>query len=163
MSRRSASSSTTAMLAYEASLPSLPIPELESTAAKYLESTKPHLTPSEFRATSLAVEDFLRSPLVRQLQQRLQEYAAAEEKEGRRNWLSKWWSDIVYLGYRDPVVVFVSYFYVHLKGREGISREERAAELVRALVVFRDLVESGKLEPEKVRGTPLAMSSYQWL
>ncbi|KIM28465.1 hypothetical protein M408DRAFT_23835 [Serendipita vermifera MAFF 305830] len=161
--RKQSSSSVGPMLAQEADLPGLPIPTIESTANKYLESTRPHLTPSEFRTTQLAVNDFLSSPLVKRLQTRLEERAVKEKAEGRNNWLSAWWNDAAYMGYRDSVVVWVSYFYVHLAGKEGITRTQRTAELVKTLLLFRQLVESQKLEPEKVRDTPLAMSSYKWL
>lgn len=163
MSSRNQSTSVGPMLAQEAELPGLPIPTIESTAEKYLESTRPHLTPSEFRTTQLAVNDFLSSSLVKRLQTRLEERAVKEKNEGRNNWLSEWWNDVAYMAYRDPVVVWVSYFYVHLAGKEGITRNQRAAELVKSLLLFRQLVESQKLEPEKIRDTPLAMGSYKWL
>ena len=161
--KQSSSSSVRPMLAHESELPGLPIADITSTAEKYLETTKPHLTPSEFRTTQLAVNDFISSPLVKRLQSRLEERAIQEKKEGRNNWLSTWWNDVAYMGYRDPVVVFVSYFYVHVKAAEGKGRDERAAELVKSLLLFRQLVESQKLEPEKIKGSPLAMSSYKWL
>jgi carnitine O-acetyltransferase len=151
------------MLAQEANLPGLPVPTISSTAEKYLESARPHLTPSEFRTTQLAVNDFIASPLVKRLQTRLEERAVSEREQGRNNWLSEWWNDVAYMAYRDPVVVFVSYFYVHLAGEAGKGRSARAAELLKALLIFRQLVESQKLEPEKVKDTPLAMSSYKWL
>ncbi|KXN85033.1 Carnitine O-acetyltransferase, mitochondrial [Leucoagaricus sp. SymC.cos] len=40
---------------------------------------------------------------------------------------------------------------------------KRVASLVKALLPFRELVESGQLEPEKVKGVPLCMASYKWL
>ncbi|CCA74336.1 probable carnitine O-acetyltransferase, mitochondrial precursor [Serendipita indica DSM 11827] len=151
------------MLAHEAELPGLPVPSIQSTAEKYLETTRPHLTPSEFRTTQLAVNDFISSPLVRRLQTRLEERAASEKSAGRNNWLSEWWNDVAYMAYRDPVVVFVSYFYVHMAGQSGKGRDARAAELLKGLLMFRQLVESQKLEPEKVKDYYLAMSSYKWL
>ena len=44
------------MLRYEASLPKLPIPPVSSTAAKYLETVEPHLTPEQFAKTQAAVK-----------------------------------------------------------------------------------------------------------
>ncbi|CAG7852254.1 Carnitine O-acetyltransferase, mitochondrial Short=Carnitine acetylase; Flags: Precursor [Serendipita indica DSM 11827] len=162
MSRKQSGSVGT-MLAHEAELPGLPVPSIQSTAEKYLETTRPHLTPSEFRTTQLAVNDFISSPLVRRLQTRLEERAASEKSAGRNNWLSEWWNDVAYMAYRDPVVVFVSYFYVHMAGQSGKGRDARAAELLKGLLMFRQLVESQKLEPEKVKDYYLAMSSYKWL
>ncbi|KAG8808309.1 Carnitine O-acetyltransferase mitochondrial, partial [Serendipita sp. 400] len=107
MTRKQSGTSTVGpMLAHEDSLPGLPIPTIQSTAEKYLETTRPHLTPSEFRTTQLAVNEFISSPLVRRLQTRLEERAVSEKSQGKNNWLIEWWNDIAYMSYRDPVVVF---------------------------------------------------------
>ncbi len=42
----------------------------------------------------------------------------------------------------DPVVVFVSYFYVYLDDKLRKTPEKRAAALLKSLLAFRDLVES---------------------
>jgi carnitine O-acetyltransferase len=93
----------------------------------------------------------------------LEERAVKEKNEGRNNWLSEWWNDAAYMAYRDPVVVFVSYFYVHVAAKEGTGRTRRAAELVKSMLLFRKLVESQNLEPDKIKATPIAMGSYKWL
>ncbi|KXN82233.1 Carnitine O-acetyltransferase, mitochondrial [Leucoagaricus sp. SymC.cos] len=148
------------MLRYQASLPTLPIPTLQSTAAKYLETVKPLLTPDAFAKTQKAVEGFVASPMAETLQKRLQERA---KEPGMKNWLADWWNDAAYMGYRDPVVVFVSYFFVHADDVFRRDPAKRAASLVKALLPFRELVESGRLEPEKVKGAPMCMASYKWL
>lgn len=171
--------SASAMLRFEASLPRLPVPTLSSTGAKYLETVKPHLTPTEFERTQNVVKSFVQSELGRKLQERLQARAANPDV---KNWLADWWNDVAYMAYRDPVVVYVSYFYVHVDDLWRKGQVKRAASLVKAILPFRAMVEScvqsalhchnfsrltysfrGSLEPEKIRGTPLAMSSYKWL
>ncbi|KAF9523928.1 acyltransferase ChoActase/COT/CPT [Crepidotus variabilis] len=153
-------SSAPPMLRYQASLPKLPVPTLESTCAKYLETVQPLLTSEEYSKTKTAVSSFLTSPLAAELQKRLKDKADAPETV---SWLSEWWNEAAYMGYRDPVVVYVSYFYVHLNDRLRKDPAKRAASLIKAMLPFRDLVESGRLEPETVRGAPLCMSSYKWL
>ncbi|KAI0685797.1 acyltransferase ChoActase/COT/CPT [Cerioporus squamosus] len=148
------------MLRYEASLPKLPVPPLSSTAAKYLETVEPHVTKEQFAKTQAAVQKFLDSEQSKVLQQRLQERAA---QPGVANWLADWWNETAYMAYRDPVVVYVSYFYVHVDDKTRPSQAKRAAQLLKAVLPFRALVESEQLEPEKVRGAPLAMKSYEWL
>ncbi|CAL1713055.1 unnamed protein product [Somion occarium] len=148
------------MLRFEASLPRLPVPPLSSTAAKYLETVQPHLTPSEFSATQSAVQSFLQSEQSKVLQKRLQ---ARATDPSVKNWLSEWWNDVAYMGYRDPVVVYVSYFYVHMDDKSKPGQARRAATLLKAMLPFRAMVESKQLEPEKVRGAPLSMDSYKWL
>ncbi|KAJ7021589.1 acyltransferase ChoActase/COT/CPT [Mycena alexandri] len=148
------------MLRYQASLPRLPVPTISSTAHKYLESTRPHLTPAEYAQTEAAVHAFMQSEQAAELQKRLEARAA---EPGRLNWLSDWWNDVAYMGYRDPVVVFVSYFYVHVNDPLRTKPAERAASLIKAMLPFRSMTESKELEPEKVRGAPLCMDSYKWL
>ncbi|KAJ7147145.1 acyltransferase ChoActase/COT/CPT [Mycena crocata] len=148
------------MLRYQASLPRLPVPTVSSTANKYLESTRPHLTPAEYAQTEAAVHAFMASAQAAELQKRLEARAA---EPGMLNWLSEWWNDAAYMGYRDPVVVFVSYFYVHQDDRLRTKPAQRAASLLKAMLPFRQMTESKELEPEKVRGAPLCMDSYKWL
>jgi carnitine O-acetyltransferase len=166
------------MLRFEASLPKLPVPPLASTAAKYLESVQPHLTVEEFSKTKTIVHKFVESDQAKELQKRLESRAA---DPNLKSWLADWWNDVAYMGYRDPVVVYVSYFYVHKDDVRKPGQAKRAAQLLKATLAFRSLVErsvtlytcdkftvsssftSKELEPEKIRGMPLAMSSYQWL
>jgi carnitine O-acetyltransferase len=101
------------MLRFEASLPRLPVPPLESTCAKYLESVKPHLNDAQFAKTTATVKDFLGSPLAADLQERLSLRAG---DPAVRNWLADWWNDAAYMGYRDPVVVCViDCLFLHIR------------------------------------------------
>lgn len=131
-------SSAGPMLRFEASLPQLPVPPLPSTLAKYLESVQPHLTPAEFSKTQSAVTKFLESPLAKTLQGRLQERAT---QPGTKSWLADWWNDVAYMAYRDSVVVNVSYYYVHKDDVKKPGQAKRVAQLVKALLPFRALVE----------------------
>lgn len=128
----------TPMLKYQASLPKLPVPTLESTCAKYLETVQPLLTPEEYTKTKTSVSDFLSSPLAAELQKRLKSRAAVPETA---SWLSEWWNEAAYMGYRDPVVVYVSYFFVHANDPLRRDGAKRAASLVKAMLPFRELVE----------------------
>jgi carnitine O-acetyltransferase len=129
----------THMLRFQDSLPRLPVPTLSSTGAKYLETVKPHLSPAAFSRTQDVVKSFVQSEQGHELQKRLQ--ARASESD-RKNWLSEWWNDVAYMGYRDPVCVYVSYFYVYLDDQWRRDQITRAASLVKAMLPFRELVES---------------------
>ena len=128
-----------AMLRFEASLPRLPVPTLSSTGAKYLETVRPHLTPTEFERTQSVVESFVQSDIAKKLQERLQARAADPEV---KNWLADWWNDVAYMAYRDPIVVYVSYFYLHVDDLWRKDQVKRAASLVKAFLPFRTMVES---------------------
>jgi carnitine O-acetyltransferase len=126
------------MLRFQASLPQLPVPALSSTAHKYLESVRPHLSDAAFARTQDAVNSFLASPQSAELQKRLQDRAT---QHGMQNWVAEWWNDAAYMGYRDPVVVFVSYYFVHLDDRLRRDPVKRASALVKAVLPFRNLTE----------------------
>ena len=130
--------SASKMLRFEASLPRLPVPPLPATAAKYLETVQPHLTEVQFAKTRAAVDAFVASDQAKVLQERLQARAAAP---GVASWLAEWWNDVAYMGYRDPVAVFVSYFYVHCDDKTRPSQAKRAAQLLKAILPFRAMVE----------------------
>ncbi|GJN89602.1 hypothetical protein Rhopal_002589-T1 [Rhodotorula paludigena] len=153
---------------FERSLPRLPVPTLEETAERYLASIRPYHTAQEpassadplpsWAKSEEAVKDFLASPLVKELQQRLLQRA-----EGKESWLSEWWNETAYFGWRGPVVPGVNYFYSHKDDRTRKTGPSRAAGLIRALLYFRRLLINEQLEPEMARKTPLCMSSYKYL
>jgi carnitine O-acetyltransferase len=140
MARRALSSqkgqSSAPLYASQRSLPHLPVPTLSSTLSKYSETLKPLLTPAELKQSVSKIQAFEQSELATKLQNRLE--ARAKDKE---SWLSEWWNETAYMGYRGRIVPNVSYFYLHKQGLGGgKSQEERAAELVRGVVEFRKLV-----------------------
>ncbi|KAL4073109.1 acyltransferase ChoActase/COT/CPT [Scleroderma yunnanense] len=148
------------MLRFQASLPRLPVPPLSDTVNKYLDTVKPHLTETEYTATQASAHAFLNSTQAAELQQRLEARAV---DPSIKNWLADWWNEVAYMGYRDPVVVYVSYFYVHIDDPKRRDPAKRAASLIKAMLPFRHLVESKELEPDKAKGVPLCMESYKWL
>ncbi len=126
------------MLRYQASLPHLPVPPLSSTLSKYLETIRPHLTPVEYARSEAVVREFGASPRAAELQKRLEARAA---EPGTVNWLTDWWNDAAYMAYRDPVVVYVSYFFLHMADPTIQDAPKRAATLIKAMLPFRTLVE----------------------
>lgn len=153
------------LLASQDSLPSLPVPPLEQTLKKYLQTTKPHQTPSSLAQTEAAVKAALpggkESAIFETLQKRLQDRAASPESEG--NWLASWWNTAAYMAYRDPVVPYVSYFYAHKDDKHRRTGTKRAGALLKAMLHFRKLVESEQLAPEKTKAGPLCSASYPWM
>ncbi|KAJ5907376.1 hypothetical protein N7495_000058 [Penicillium taxi] len=149
------------MLRFEESLPHLPIPSLEETGRRYLKSVHPLVNQAEYERTKKAVEAFIRpggegEPLQKRLLER-----AADPKI--KNWLSEWWNQAAYLTYRDPVIPYVSYFYSYKDDRERRNPAKRAAAITTAALEFKKQVDDGSLEPEYMRGQPMAMSSYNYM
>jgi carnitine O-acetyltransferase len=73
-------------------LPKLPIPDLEQSCTKYIESLEPLQTGREHEETVAAVQDFLKSEGP-ELQERLKKYAG-----GKSSYIEQFWYDS-YLNY----------------------------------------------------------------
>ncbi|KAI9739173.1 MAG: Carnitine O-acetyltransferase mitochondrial [Cirrosporium novae-zelandiae] len=149
------------MLRFEDSLPRLPVPTLDETAQRYLKSVHPLLNQTEYEYTKKVVSDFIQPGGVGQdLQKKL---IARQEDPTCKNWIIDWWNDAAYLGYRDPVVPYVSYFYSHKDDRRRKDPAKRAAALTTSALEFKKHVDNKTLEPEYMRKLPIAMSSYEWM
>lgn len=139
------------------------MPSLQETATRYLRSVEPLVAPGEYARTSAAVLDFIRPGGVGEaLQQKL---LARCTDPAIKNWMIDWWNHSAYLGYRDPVVPYVSYFYSYRDDRRFGARNpaRRAAAITAAALAFRDQLVAGTLEPEYVRRAPLCMDSYRYM
>ncbi|KAJ2163094.1 Carnitine O-acetyltransferase mitochondrial [Coemansia sp. RSA 552] len=145
---------------FQGQLPKLPVPALGETLPKYLRTLEPLLSSQDFARTKKVVEEFGQSAQGRELQQRLEARAA---EPGRANWLEEWWNDLSYMGYRDPVTPYVSYFYSYKDDKLRRKPTQRAAAIVRAAWAFRAQVASGELAPEMARTTPMCSNSYQYM
>jgi len=149
------------MLRFEDSLPRLPVPSLEETGRRYLKSVHPLVSQTEFENTKKAVEAFIRPGGEGEpLQKRLLERAANPKI---KNWIAEWWNSAAYLGYRDPVIPYVSYFYSYRDDRERRDPAKRAAAIATAVLEFKGQVDDGSLEPEYLRSQPMAMNSYEYM
>jgi carnitine O-acetyltransferase len=150
-----------ALLRFEDSLPRLPVPTLEETAKRYLKSLHPLLSKSEFEHSQKAVSEFVKpGGAGEELQKRL---IARREDPKVKNWIIDWWNFSAYLGYRDPVVPYVSYFYSHRDDRRRRDPAKRAAAMSTAVLEFKRQVDEKTLEPEYMRKLPMAMSSYEYM
>ncbi|KAI3331337.1 acyltransferase ChoActase/COT/CPT [Ustulina deusta] len=148
-------------LRFQESLPRLPVPTLEETAARYVKSIHALLSPVEFAASKKAVDEFIRPGGVgEKLQKKL---IAKREDPETKNWIYEWWNDAAYLSYRDPVVPYVSYFYSHRDDRRRRNPAKRAAAITTAALEFKKQVDTGTLEPEYMKKLPICMDSYKWM
>jgi carnitine O-acetyltransferase len=154
-------SSKGAMLRFQESLPRLPVPTLEETAARYIKSVHPLLTSSEFESTKKAVAEFIQpGGIGEKLQEKL---IARREDPQHNNWMYEWWNDAAYLSYRDPVVPYVSYFYSHRDDRRRRNPAKRAAAISTSVLEFKKQVDEGSLEPEYMKKLPICMDSYKYM
>ncbi|KAG9303461.1 hypothetical protein G9A89_013788 [Geosiphon pyriformis] len=149
------------MYRYQKALPRLPVPALADTLNLYLKSVEPLITSEQYAETKKAVQEFKKpGGIGEELQKRLLEKASRPDVV---NWLEDWWNDLAYFGYRDPVVVYVSYFYAYKDDKLRKDPATRAAAIVTAALQFRDWVINEQLEPEYSKGLPLDMESNKYM
>ncbi|CEI91232.1 Putative Carnitine O-acetyltransferase [Rhizopus microsporus] len=139
------------MLRYQKNLPKLPVPALSATLQKYLQSVRPLLSDAEFQRTEQAVKEF-EAPggLGQELQERL---LAKANDPNVVNWMEDWWLDQAYMGYRDPVVIYVSYFFLYKDDKLRKSPAQRAAAIATAALEFKRQIAQKTLEPEYIESS----------
>ncbi|KAK2752465.1 hypothetical protein FQN54_008127 [Arachnomyces sp. PD_36] len=151
-------SSTGLTFSNQDSLPRLPIPDLEATCKKYLDTLAPLQTGREHEDTKAAVAEFLRSGGP-ELQERLKKYATSKS-----SYIEQFWYDS-FLNYDNPVVLNLNPFFL-LEDDPTPARNHqvtRAASLVTSSLAFVRAVRKEELPPDTVRGTPLCMYQYSRL
>jgi len=90
----------------QADLPRLPVPQLDATLSKLKRSLKAMAwDEGEYKVAERKVDE-LAQGLGPELQRRLE----AHRDDGRDHWLERWWDEVAYFGYRDSVMVNVSYY-----------------------------------------------------
>ncbi|KAI8061277.1 acyltransferase ChoActase/COT/CPT [Thamnidium elegans] len=149
------------MLKYQANLPKLPVPALSATLTKYLQSVRPLLDDAEYQKTEQAAKDF-EAPggLGTKLQERL---LARFNDPSVVNWMEDWWLDQAYMGYRDPVVIYVSYFFLFKDDKLRKDPAQRAAAITTAALEFKKQVVDKTLSIEMAKGEPMCMDSYKYM
>ncbi|OQD61342.1 hypothetical protein PENPOL_c017G01392 [Penicillium polonicum] len=140
------------------SLPKLPIPDLEDTCRRYIDTLQGLQSPRDHEETKAAVRDFLKNdgPL---LQERLKTYAGS-----KTSYIEQFWYDS-YLNFDNPVVLNLNPFFL-LEDDPTPARNHqvtRAASLVISSLAFVRAVRREELPPDTVRGTPLCMYQYSRL
>lgn len=163
--------------AAQARLPKLPVPELEQSLGKLKDSLRPiaHST-EEYDAAVAKVDDFAKG-LGPKLHERL-----LKRRDETDHWLEEWWDNDAYLAYRDSVVVNVSYFCEYSTpccsceldltiGLDGFEDQpshlpqtpaSRAANLIRAAMLFRKEFKLGQVPPEGPKDDPFCMDTWRY-
>ena len=172
-------------------LPRLPVPELEHTAKTLYKSLLPFLESSQLQQTPQQLwqecQAFFTSPLCQQLQRRLQDHA-----KDKQNWLDKWWFQLAYLTWREPLCINSNWFMVFVdhplyrsgqlasggalqhpklplipKGHVSLFQLYRTAGLISNAVGMKEAIENGSIEPEMYGRAgdlkPLCMNQYKMM
>ncbi|XP_017769872.1 PREDICTED: carnitine O-acetyltransferase-like isoform X1 [Nicrophorus vespilloides] len=138
-------------------LPRLPVPTLDQTLYKYLESVRPLLSNEEFAKTLELTEKFANTDGAK-LQALLLEKAHEAE-----NWLADWWLNAAYLDFRSPLVVWSSpgqlMPFTHFKDIH--DRLLYIANVIEATIEYKKLIDDDKIPVDMMGKEPLDMQQYK--
>lgn len=140
----------------QSKLPRLPVPALEETIEKYLDCSKPFLNNVEYDHNQKLLNNF------KETQGKVLQSRLVERFNEKENWLIDWWNSQGYLQPRDPVCPFVNYYFYH-RQLLGDNQVNVAANLLKATLTFKGLVDNEVLDYESIKGTPLCSSAYHYL
>ncbi|KAG0048774.1 Carnitine O-acetyltransferase mitochondrial [Gryganskiella cystojenkinii] len=144
----------------QSELPSLPIPPLDQTLDRYLDTVRPLTTDEEYERTHAAIQDFKANHS--DLDRRLRSHAEDCSKRGT-SWLAEWWDDWAYFSHRDSSTFFVNYYFGFQDDPRMPTQTARAALLVSLALEFRQLISTRTLTPDMARNAPFCMNMYNYL
>jgi carnitine O-palmitoyltransferase 1 len=144
---------------FEDSLPRLPLPSLEQTCTKYLETVKPLLSDDDFEHTRR---------LVLSLQQNegpvLQKYLE-KRRASLPSWLADWWSSSAYLSRREPIAINVNFFMMSTV-RPEVSENSlaRAVTSLISVTKYYEMIQNQTLPPDMIQDmVPVCMDSVRYM
>lgn len=156
---------------YDESLPNLPLPSLEESIRKLLDTIKPiAIDQKAYKETERKALEFLRDKDVEELQALLKKRA-----EGEKNWLQSWWLEFAYLRSRKPLIPYsnmaaplpiMTYWPVIAAGNPGLPQDvqcERAALSTFFQLSFWRMLREEKMRPMIHKGVPWSMSQFRYL
>uniref|UniRef100_A0A096M908 carnitine O-palmitoyltransferase n=1 Tax=Poecilia formosa TaxID=48698 RepID=A0A096M908_POEFO len=144
------------LYSYQTSLPHLPVPGIQDTLSRYLESVRPLLTDSEFQQMTKLANEFEST-----LGHRLQRYLKLKALWAT-NYVSDWWEEYVYLRSRGPIMVNSNYYGMDFLYVTPTSvQAARAGNTITALMLYRRKVNREELTPSRVPGTVIPLCAAQ--
>uniref|UniRef100_A0A8C2JXM5 Carnitine O-palmitoyltransferase 1, muscle isoform n=1 Tax=Cyprinus carpio TaxID=7962 RepID=A0A8C2JXM5_CYPCA len=92
------------LYSFQASLPHLPVPSIDDTINRYLESVRPLLDDEQYKQMESVANDFKKDPAPKlQKHLKLKSWWAT-------NYVSDWWEEYIYLRGRDPIMVNSNFY-----------------------------------------------------
>lgn len=135
-------------------LPSLPVPDLNQTCRKFLESVRPLLTDEEYAVSKQKVEDF-RKKEGKSLHNDLWKYSFTV-----RNWVEQTWEWGAYLSQRSPLPVYSNWYGIDGNAPDPANRFVRLASLVIGALKFKKELDSQSYETLRMSLVPICMYQY---
>nr|KAF6409501.1 carnitine palmitoyltransferase 1C [Rousettus aegyptiacus] len=145
------------LFSYQRSLPRQPVPSVQDTVRKYLESVRPVLSHEDFDWTAALAKEFLR------LQASLLQWHLRLKSWWASNYVSDWWEEFVYLRSRNSLMVNSNYYMMDfLYVTPTPVQAARAGNAVHALLLYRHRLDRQEILPTLLMGMrPLCSAQYE--
>uniref|UniRef100_A0A8D3CZD5 Carnitine O-palmitoyltransferase 1, muscle isoform n=1 Tax=Scophthalmus maximus TaxID=52904 RepID=A0A8D3CZD5_SCOMX len=145
------------LYSFQASLPRLPVPSLDDTIQRYLDSVRPLLDSDQYDQMEILANDFKDSKAAQ-----LQRYLMLKSWWAT-NYVSDWWEEYIYLRGRSPIMVNSNFYIMDLLYVTPTHRQAaRAGNVVHAMLKYRRKLERGEHAPVMALGTvPMCSSQME--
>ncbi|KAF1562662.1 Carnitine O-palmitoyltransferase 1, muscle isoform, partial [Eudyptes schlegeli] len=143
------------LYSFQTSLPKLPVPPVEATITRYLESVRPLMDDEKYCKMEALAKEFKEKTAPR-----LQKYLILKSW-WTTNYVSDWWEQYVYLRSRSPLMVNSNYYAMDfLYVTPSHIQAARAGNVVHAILLYRRKLDRGEIPPVMALGI-VPMCSYQ--
>lgn len=146
------------LYSYQRSLPRLPVPKLEDTCKRYLESVQALLSDEDYRRMEGLVKDFQEGP-----GKKMNRYLYLKSWWAN-NYVTDWWEQYVYLWGRSSIMINSNY-YACDNALFKLTKlpAARAGMLCHVLALMKNRIETERLPPMVHSGVPLCSAQYERL
>ncbi|XP_054686399.1 carnitine O-palmitoyltransferase 1, muscle isoform isoform X2 [Grus americana] len=143
------------LYSFQTSLPKLPVPSVEATITRYLESVRPLMDDEKYSRMEALAKEFKEKTAPR-----LQKYLILKSW-WTTNYVSDWWEQYIYLRGRSPLMVNSNYYAMDfLYVTPSHIQAARAGNVVHAILLYRRKLDRGEIPPMMALGI-VPMCSYQ--
>ncbi|XP_004597220.2 carnitine O-palmitoyltransferase 1, brain isoform isoform X1 [Ochotona princeps] len=145
------------LFSYQRSLPRQPVPSVQDTVRKYLESVQPVLSDEDFDWTTVLAHEFLK------LQASLLQWYLCLKSWWASNYVSDWWEEFVYLRSRNSLMANSNYYLMDfLYVTPTPLQAARAGNAVHALLLYRHHLNRQEIPPTLLMGMrPLCSAQFE--
>ncbi|XP_036167239.1 carnitine O-palmitoyltransferase 1, muscle isoform isoform X2 [Myotis myotis] len=135
------------LYSFQTSLPKLPVPSVQATIQRYLESVQPLLDDKKYQRMEILAKEFQDKTAPR-----LQKYLVLKSWWAT-NYVSDWWEEYIYLRGRNPLMVNSNYYamdFVLIKNTD--VQAARLGNIVHAMITYRRKLDREDIKPVMALG-----------
>lgn len=144
------------LYSFQASLPALPLPNLDDTVQRYVRSIRPLFDDTNYQRIIEEAHQFRNG-----IGKKLQRYLFLKQLWAT-NYVSDWWEQYVYLRGRSPLMINSNYHSYDVFKIPSTNQTARAAAIVYEMLKFRVRLDKENVTPIMVQGlVPLCSNQYK--